>query len=139
MLEKTTTPFVAIDRGPSRVAQLIVAVSGVLFLLIALALLFAPRWFFENIGLFPPYNRHYEGDLGAFLFAIGAGLLYAARNPAKHRLIIAVAALGSALHVSNHLFDGITASYSLTHWVTDTAPLVLSAVLLLVAWRASKG
>ena len=139
MLEKTTTPFATIDRGPSRVAQLLVGVSGALFVVVALLLLFAPRWFFENIGFYPPYNRHYEGDLGAFLFAIGAGLLYAARNPAKHRLIIAVAALGSALHVFNHLFDGIGMSFSLTHWLTDTAPLVLSAVLLVVAWRASKG
>jgi hypothetical protein len=138
MLQKTTTPFILIDRPSARLAQLIVAVSGVFFVLAALALLFAPRWFFENIGFFPPYNRHYEGALGAFLFAIGAGLLYAARSPAKHRLIIAVAALGSALHVLNHIFDGITAAYSLTHWLADTAPLVLAAVLLVVALRATK-
>ncbi|MBI4675049.1 MAG: hypothetical protein HY741_25700 [Chloroflexi bacterium] len=139
MLQKTTTPFVKIDHPPSRLAQIIVGASGVLFVLVALALLFVPRWFFENVGFFPPYNRHYEGDLGAFLFAIGAGLVYAARNPAKYRLLIAVAAVGSALHVLNHVFDGIASSYSLTHWLTDTAPLVIAALLLIVAWRQSKG
>ena len=138
MIQKTTTPFSQIDRPPSRFAQIVVGASCILFVLAALALMFAPRWFFENIGTFPPFNRHYEGDLGAFLFAIGAGLIYASRNPAKYRLLIAVAALGSILHALNHIFDGITFSYSLTHWLTDTAPLVIGALLLVVAWRASK-
>lgn len=138
MLQKTTTPFMSVDHPPARIAQIIVGASGVLFVLVALALLFAPRWFFENIGFFPPYNRHYEGDLGAFLLAIGAGLIYAARNPAKHRLLIAVAALGSLLHVLNHAFDGITQPFTPEHWLTDTVPLVIAALLLLVAWRQAK-
>jgi hypothetical protein len=137
MLRKTTTPFVLVDRAPSRLARVLVGVSGVLFVVAGMLLLLAPRWFFENIGLFPPYNRHYEGDLGAFLLPLGAGLVYAARDPGRHRLLIAVVAFGSALHVLNHIFDGITQGFTWTHWLTDTAPLALSALLLVIAWRVS--
>lgn len=138
MVRKTTSPFLSVDRPPSRFAQIIVGASGVFFIGVALLLLFAPRWFFENIGLFPPYNRHYEGDLGAFLLPLGLGLLYAARNPTKYRALLAVAAGGSALHVLNHIFDGVAQSFTLTHWLTDTAPLALSALLLILAWRTAR-
>jgi hypothetical protein len=138
MIEKTTSPFLSVERAPSPFAQIIVGASGVLFIVVALLLLFAPRWFFENIGLFPPYNRHYEGDLGAFLLPLGIGLLFAARNPAKYRAVIAIAAAGSALHVLNHIFDGVTQSFTLLHWLTDTAPLALSAMLLIIARRTAR-
>lgn len=138
MLSKTTTPFIRVDRAPSRLARVLVSVSGVLFVLTALALLFAPRWFFETMGGLAPYNRHYEGDLGAFMLPLGAGLLYAARDPAKHRLLIAVAAVGSGLHLLNHVFDGVTGQYTLQHWLTDTAPLAVAAALLVAAWRAAR-
>ncbi|HZQ08280.1 MAG TPA: hypothetical protein VFD70_16970, partial [Anaerolineae bacterium] len=49
-LRRRLAPFLSVDRPPSRAAQLIVLASGVLFTLVALALLFAPRWFFDNIG-----------------------------------------------------------------------------------------
>jgi len=137
-LRRRLAPFLSVDRPPSRAAQLIVLASGVLFTLVALALLFAPRWFFDNIGTFPPYNRHYEGDLGAFLLPLGVGLLYAARNPPKYRGVIGVAAVGSALHVLNHIFDGVTQAFTLEHWLTDTLPLVVAALLLSVAWRRAK-
>jgi hypothetical protein len=38
-----------------------------------------PLWFFTTIGTFPPFNRHYTGDIGAFQLALGAGLLLAVR------------------------------------------------------------
>lgn len=135
MLKYTTTPFRTIDRAPSRLAQLIVGLSSVLFVLTGGLLLFAPRWFFQNIGDFPPYNRHYMGDLGSFLLPLGLALLFAVRNPARHRLLIAAVAVGSALHVVNHLLDGIALSFTLTHWLTDTVPLIVSALLLFVALR----
>ena len=50
-----------------RLVQWVVALSGAGYTLTGLSQLFAPRWFFENIGKFPPFNRHYVGDLGAFI------------------------------------------------------------------------
>ena len=97
-----------------RLVQWIVALSGAGYTLTGLSQLFAPRWFFENIGNFPPFNRHYVGDLGAFILAMGLGLLVAARNPAQHRSLIGVVALGSVLHLLNHLYDDwLSADWSL--------------------------
>lgn len=112
------------------IAQWATGIMGVTYTLTALALLFLPQWFFQNIGDFPPYNRHYEGDVGSFLLALGIGLIIAARNPARYRLLIAVAAFGSLIHLFNHLYDDTQNGDSLLHLFTDLSPLVLFVVLL---------
>src|SRR5215217_5758948 len=83
------------------IAQTVVAIAGVLHLLVGLAMLLAPMWFFVTIGTFPPFNRHYTGDMGAFQLALGAGLLFAARAPGRQRLLIGAAAAGNLLHLLN--------------------------------------
>lgn len=55
--------------------QIILALSGLFYTLSGLALLFLPTWFFTYIGDFPPFNRHYMGDAGAFILPLGIGLL----------------------------------------------------------------
>ncbi len=47
-------------------AQAIILVAGLLYMLSGILLLAQPEWFFDNIGNFPPFNRHYMGDLGSF-------------------------------------------------------------------------
>ncbi|MGQ0600761.1 MAG: hypothetical protein ACT4QE_03590 [Anaerolineales bacterium] len=121
-----------------RAMQLAVAASGVLYVFTGLALLFAPEWFFENIGHFPPFNRHFMGDIGAFTLPLGLGLLLAARAPQQHRLFIGVVALGSFIHLANHLYDDVLASaWSLEHFLVKTLPLTLVAVAL--TWVAADG
>ncbi len=113
----------------------VVLVNGLLNLVTGLALLFTPEWFFNTIGNFPPFNQHYMGDAGAFVLAIGVGLLFAARHPDRHRSVIGLAAIGSILHVGNHLYDDFVAGHaSLAHLVVDTLPLLIFAVLLLAAY-----
>lgn len=118
-----------------RIAQAALWLNGIAYIITALLLLFAPAWFFQYIGDFPPYNRHYEGDVGAFLLPIGLGLIIAARNPTRHRLFIAVVALGSIIHILNHLYDDLGPGQSFLHLVTDLSPLVLFAIILLPALR----
>jgi predicted anti-sigma-YlaC factor YlaD len=116
--------------------QIVVGVAGLGYLLIGVTQLFAPQWFFDNIGNFPPFNRHYVGDLGAFTAAIGVGLLFAMRTPQAHRSLIAVVAFGSLLHLLNHLYDdAISGHWSLAHVLSETLPLLALAVLLLAVWR----
>jgi hypothetical protein len=116
------------------IAQIVVAIGGILHLLVGLAMLLAPMWFFTTIGTFPPFNRHYTGDMGAFQLALGAGLLVAARAPARQRLLIAVAAGGNLLHMLNHAYDALIGRATLSYWLTDTGPmLVLTLALLLVS------
>ncbi len=113
----------------------VVLFSGLVFVLTGLALLLAPAWFFNTIGNFPPFNRHYLGDTGAFVLALGLGLLWAARDPYQYRGIIAVTAIGSWLHVGNHLYDDFVAgAWSPAHFLGDTLPLLVLAVALLLIW-----
>ncbi len=116
------------------IAQVVVAIAGMLHLVVGLAMLLAPMWFFVAIGTFPPFNRHYTGDMGAFQLALGAGLLFAARTPARQRLLIAIAAAGNLLHMLNHAYDALISHASLGYWLSDTGPLlVLTLALLLVS------
>jgi hypothetical protein len=117
-----------------QVTQILVGSMGVLNTLIALLILFAPAWFFANVGNFPPFNRHYMGDAGTFLLAIGVGLLLAARDPIKHKLTVGVGILASALHTLNHLYDAIIGGEGIMHWLTDLGPLVLFVIILVVAY-----
>lgn len=116
------------------IAQVVVVIAGITHLLVGLAMLLAPLWFFVMIGTFPPFNRHYTGDMGAFQLALGAGLLVAARTPAQYRLLIGIAAAGNLLHMLNHAYDALISHASLGYWLSDTGPmLVLTLALLLVS------
>jgi len=107
--------------------------NGLVDVFSALALLFAPDWFYRVIGDFPPFNQHYMGDAGAFLLALGLGLLIAARDPVRHRSLIGIAVVGSLLHVGNHVYDDfILGHVTLTHLFVDTLPVLLLGVWL--AW-----
>ncbi|MBA3534786.1 MAG: hypothetical protein H0T73_22980 [Ardenticatenales bacterium] len=121
-------------RTPPRFAQIVLALAGLNYSLTGLALLLAPLWFYENIGHFPPFNRHYAGDLGTFLLPLGLGLLIAARDPTKHRLFIGVAAGASVLHALNHLYDTLLEP-SASHLLPETIVLFLFAGALLLTLR----
>jgi hypothetical protein len=128
-----TSTFTRVTTRPT-IAQVIVAIAGMMHLVVGLAMLLAPMWFFATIGTFPPFNRHYTGDMGAFQLALGAGLLFAARMPARQRLLIAIAGGGNLLHMLNHAYDALISRASLGYWLADTGPLlVLTLALLLVS------
>ncbi len=113
-----------------RMLQILVAMLGVVNAATGLALLFAPQWFFENIGSYPPFNRHYEGDLGAFVTAIGIGLLWAARNPRHYRALIGIALISNALHLVNHIYDDVILAASLPQMMQGAIPVGFQMVLL---------
>jgi hypothetical protein len=119
--------------------QAIVALTGLIYMLIGLSLLLVPVWFYETIGHFPPFNRHYLGDLGSFLLPLGIGLLLAAAQPSRYRLLLWVVGCANLLHSLNHVYDAWTGSMSLTHWLIDTVPLLLGALLFSLALRSPKG
>ena len=118
----------------SVVAQLVLALGGLFFLLTGLALIFYPVSFFNLVGTFPPFNRHYEGDLGSFLAPLGIGLLLAARAPERYPPLIGVVAVGSLLHALNHWYDAFMSGASFTRWLSDTFPLLVFAALLIWAF-----
>ncbi len=121
-----------------RMLQILVAVLGILNVAGGLALLFAPQWFFENVGTYPPFNRHYEGDAGAFLTALGVGLVWAARDPSRYRALIGVAFIANALHLINHVYDDVILSASFQQMMQGAIPVGLTLLLLALAyWLAS--
>jgi hypothetical protein len=117
---------VAIARG-------VIALVGVLDVGAALALLLAPEWFYSTIAEFPPFNRHYAGDAGAFLLGIGAGLIVAARDPIRYRALLLIGVGVSWLHAVNHLYDAIQQGGTGRAGATDAVLIVAIAFVLTVA------
>ncbi len=118
----------------NRFAQVATFVVGVFYLLVTLTMLARPRWFFENVGHFPPFNRHYMGDTAAFLLPLAVGLLIAARDPVRYRLIIGIGAAASVIHTLNHAYDALFEQVTHAHWLLDFTPLVLLAIALILAY-----
>jgi len=109
--------------------------GGLLYILSGISLLFMPGWFLEQVGTFPPFNRHYMGDAGSFVLALGIGLLLAARDPLRQRLMIAVGLIGTLVHTANHAYgDLVLAELPPGDIARDLLPLVIYAGLLVVAY-----
>lgn len=129
--------------GASRVGQALVGLVGLLDASSGAALLVAPAWFYETLGTFPPFNRHYAGDVGAFLLPIGIGLLVAARDPARYRALLAVALGASWLHGLNHAYDALAHAGEGRASLLDAANIVGIAIVLSagawLTWRAPEG
>lgn len=105
---------------------------GLFHALIGLAQLLAPQWFWQNIGYFPPFNRHYVGDLGSFELPLGLALLWAVRDPRRNVLLIACAVAADLIHALNHVYDDVLAGLLFS---TQTVILLLGALAFaLVLW-----
>ena len=105
---------------------------GIIHVASALGLLFSPVWFFENIGPFAPFNRHYEGDTGAFLLPFGLMVILAAQDPQRHYLVIGAAAAASFLHALNHIYDALLIQADFSGWLRDPLPLTILAIWMIV-------
>lgn len=117
-----------------RSAQVILAAVGLFYAVAGLSLVAAPRWFYDTFATFPPFNRHYAGDAGVFSLAFGIGSLLAARSPHKHRLYVVVLILVSTMHALNHIYDAVHHGASLARWLTDSVPLVVIVLPLVMAY-----
>jgi hypothetical protein len=111
------------------VTRLLCFLVGALYFLTGVAMLLAPMWFFDNIATFPPFNRHFLGDLGSFSIAIGTGLLLAVWDARYLRGAVAVGLVASGLHLLNHGFDAVVGSVPERGW-SDVPGLALVLVLL---------
>lgn len=122
-----------------RFAQGALILAGVIDVFAGLALIAAPRWFFDTVAPFEPFNRHFLGDAGTFLLPVGGGMLMAARDPLRHRLTFGVGAGLSILHALNHIYDAIAGGEGLGHWLRDTVPLIVLAIVLAAAFVLTAG
>jgi hypothetical protein len=109
------------------VVRLVFFLVGLATAAAAVALLLAPRWFFDNVAPIAPYNRHFMGDAGAYSLAVGAALLVAAWDPVRFRLLALLGIGGTVVHALNHVYGSIFAGEI---WVS-TILVVVEAVALL--------
>ena len=119
-------------------ARAVIGIAGVVHLSASVLMLLAPYSFFMLIEHFPPYNRHYIGDLGAFQLPLGIGLLLAASEPFRYRMVVLIAAATNLLHAINHIYDGLMGPTTMVYWLIDVGLPLLMAVALMVAYVRSR-
>ena len=128
----------SLTRNQNKFVQFVLALTGLSYIAAGAALIFFPAWFLENVGLFPPFNRHYMGDAGAFVLAIGVGLWLIRKDAWAHRSMLVAGLVATQLHALNHLFDAFLHA-DIQHWLQDALPNILVGVLYLIAfmlvWR----
>jgi len=127
-----------------RTERIMLIYCALMLTLPGIVLLSAPSLFYRALADFAPFNRHFMGDAGALMLGLGIGLFFTLRNPAAHRLLIAVAAIGNSIHVANHLYDDfVVDAGNMRHLLTNTMPLLLLSLLLGITWwrlgRFAKG
>ena len=110
---------------------------GALNVVTGALLLFAPDYFFDNIGPYGIENQHYLGDAGAFYLAIGAGLLLAVQRPSWRVPLLTVSALWFGVHAINHLFDIGENNRGDSRGIGDTVLIAAGAAALAYMARAA--
>ncbi len=127
---------VVADMRGLRWTKTLTIVAGAIYTATALVMLAAPMWFYETVGHFPPYNRHFIGDTATFTLPIGVALMWAARDLERHRALLALGLGASFLHAGNHVMDAV--GEPPIHWLLDVGPLVLLTAVLAGVWLREK-
>ncbi len=123
----------SLTKGQEKFVQFALGLTGLSYVAAGAALILIPAWFLENVGRFPPFNRHYMGDAGAFVLAIGVGVWLMRKNPWAHKSMLVAGLVATQLHALNHLYDAALHS-DLQHWLQDALPNTLIGVLYLAAF-----
>lgn len=121
-----------------RLSSAIALLAGIFFLGIGIWAFSAPASFYHQIAHFPPYNRHFLHDAGAFQIGIGTALLASLRWRDAQLVVLTGAAAGAGVHALSHVID-----HDLGGKDTDAPLLAVLAVLLvagaLARWNAVEG
>jgi hypothetical protein len=114
-------------------STIVVASFGLFTLALGIWALVDTTGFYENIAEFPPYNKHFLHDLGAFQMGLGAALLFALvwRDDA---ILAALggAAVGASAHEIAHIADNGLGGRDSDPWTLGIMAVILVAVF---TWR----
>jgi hypothetical protein len=91
--------------GWARSARAIAVVAGLVSLVVGLWAFFAPANFYDQVAAFPPYNRHFIHDIGAFEIGFGVLLLVAAAYGDALFVALAGFGVGATFHFAAHVMD----------------------------------
>jgi hypothetical protein len=113
---------------PDRIARWAAGIGAVFWIVTGAWAFLAPKSFYDQVAVFPPYNRHFLHDGGAFALGLGATLVFAmvTRWDAL-RVALAGTGVAAALHVVAHAVDSDLGGRS-----TDIPGLVLVAAVIIV-------
>jgi hypothetical protein len=109
-------------------------IAGVLLLALGLWALVDPRSFYDQLAVWPPYNRHFLHDVGAFQTGLGATLLLGLVVADGLLLALSGVSVAAVLHAIAHIVDRDFGGRA-----TDPAGLSVLALILVAAafWRAA--
>ena len=129
-----------LSAAQARFVTFVFSLTGLSYIAAGAALILIPAWFLENVGRFEPFNRHYMGDAGAFVLAIGVGVWLMRKDPWAHKSMLLAGLVATQLHALNHLYDAVFMHAGLEHWLQDALPNTTIGILYLIAfllvWRA---
>lgn len=113
----------------TKVARTVALVVGVSYVVSGLWAFLAPQSWFDTIGTYPPYNKHFVHDLGAFQLGLGATALLATLWRAPLLAALAANAIAAIFHFASHVIDR-----DLGGRAAD--PILMGAFALVVVWGA---
>lgn len=116
-----------VDRAPKAIA----VIGGLTLLGFGLWALADPRAFFDTVATWPPFNRHFIHDIGAFQVGLGLALLLALALGDALFVALAAAAAGQTLHALAHWIDRDLGGKPTDPWaMTALAALFLAGAVM---------
>jgi peptidoglycan/LPS O-acetylase OafA/YrhL len=118
-----------------RIVRGVLVAGAAFFLVIGVWALADPTSFYTQVATFPPYNRHFLHDVGAFNLGLAAALALGLTRWPGRRVALWAAALAAVLHAGSHFADRHLGGHS-------SDPLALSliaAALIGAAILATRG
>lgn len=120
----------------SRYVEVILIVFGVYSVGLGLFQWLAPGAFFDSLGAFGAFNKHYIFDNASFELPLGLLLLAGLRWPSWRVPALAFATAHWALHALSHLIDTQHRAGATVGWL-EFVGLAMSTLWLAVALRVS--
>ena len=112
-----------------------VAVLGLVSIAAGLWAMLGPHSFYDQAATFPPFNRHFIHDIGAFQIGLGSCLLAALALDDALLVVLMGNALGALAHFAGHVADRSIGGQSSDPFTFGVLALVI-VVLTVVRWRA---
>ena len=114
----------------------LLALLGAYHLLLGVAMVAAPRTFFDDVATYGAFNDHYIRDVASFYLALGVVMLVAVAKVSWQTPLLAFATLQYALHLVNHLWD---VSDTDPGWLGPANAVALALIGALLFWLLRGG
>jgi hypothetical protein len=111
-----------------------VAVLGCISVGAGLWAMVAPHSFYDQAATYPPYNRHFIHDIGAFQIGLGGCLLAALAIRDALLVVLIGNSLGAVAHFVGHIADRSMGGSSSDPFTFGGLAIVMVA-LTLARWR----